>query len=218
MTEPIRVLLVDDHEIVRQGLVFFLSTQADIEVVGQAENGERALELAASLNPDVVLMDIVMPGKDGIEATLQLKESHPEIAILALTSYIDQNKVIDALSAGMSGYIMKDISSGELIRAIKAAAQEEIYFSPEAAKYVARRVSGQSSSSPSPQILTEREIEVLGLLSRGLNNTDIGSDLNISIKTVKTHVSNILQKLNLENRTQAALYALRHNLVSLDET
>lgn len=218
MAKPIRVLLVDDHELVRQGLIFFLSTQPDINVVGQADNGMQALEMIELHNPDVILMDIVMPGMDGIEVTHKIKNRHPEIAILALTSHIDQSKVIDALSAGMSGYIMKDVTSAELVRAIKAANQDEIYFSPAAAKYVAGRISKQTTNSPDPQVLTEREVEVLRLLSRGLNNADIASDLSISSKTVKTHVSNILQKLQLENRTQAALYALRHHLSSLDET
>jgi NarL family two-component system response regulator LiaR len=203
---------------VRKGIRALLTEVDDLDVVGEAGDGRQAVALAQSTQPDVILMDIVMPEMDGIEVTQRIKESNPEIAILALTSYIDQNKVIDALSAGMSGYIMKDISATELIRAIKAAARDEIYFSPAAAKYVARRVSRQASSSPMPEVLTERELEVLCLLARGLNNTDIGTDLNISTKTVKTHVSNILLKLNLENRTQAALYALRHNLISLAET
>ncbi|KAA3657068.1 MAG: DNA-binding response regulator [Chloroflexi bacterium] len=214
----IRVLLVDDHEMVRQGLIYFLSTQQGIEVVGQAENGFQAVEMVAELSPDVVLMDLVMPDMDGIEAAIQIKEVREETAVLALTSYVDQEKVIDALSAGMAGYIMKDVSSEELTRAIRAAAKDEIYLSSEAAKYVARQVRTKADQTPAPTVLTHREIDVLCLLARGLNNTDIGTELNISIKTVKTHVSSILNKLQLENRTQAALYALRHNLISLDET
>ena len=216
--QNIRVLLVDDHEMVRQGLIYFLSTQCGIEVVGQAENGFGAVEMVTELIPDVVLMDLVMPDMDGVEAAIKIRGVREETAVLALTSYIDQEKVIDALSAGMAGYIMKDVSSEELTRAIRAAAKDEIYLSPEAAKYVARRVRSNTDQTPAPAVLTHREIDVLCLLARGLNNTDIGSELNISIKTVKTHVSSILQKLQLENRTQAALYALRHNLISLDDT
>ena len=218
MNDTIRILIVDDHELVRQGLVFFLSTQSTIQVVGQAENGEKAVTLAADLEPDVILMDIVMPVMDGIETCRKIKEIMPDIPILALTSYIDQNKVVDALQAGMAGYIMKDIDSAELIRAIKAASKDEIYFSPAASRMIAQNLKNEAEIDVPVSVLTEREIDVLKLLSKGENNHDIAEDLNISSKTVKTHVSKILQKLNLENRTQAALFALRNNLISLDET
>lgn len=210
---PIRVLLVDDHELIRQGLIIFLKTAAGMTVVGEAGDGCEAVELVQRLRPDVVLMDLVMPGMDGIAATRLLKAEHPEVEVLALTSYIDEEKVLDALSAGAAGYVMKDVSPAELVRAIRAAAAGQVYLSPAAAAYLANHVRPRREPEPSPDALTCRELEVLRLLARGLSNQAIAEDLHISPKTVKAHVGTILQKLHLENRTEAAVYALRMHLV-----
>jgi NarL family two-component system response regulator LiaR len=213
----IRVLLVDDHEVVRQGLRYFLSTQANIDVIGEASSGAESIALTASTHPDVILMDIVMPDMDGMATTRAIKAVHPDVAILALTSYIDQAKVTDALAAGMVGYIMKDVKAAELARAIRSAAVDDIYLSPQAVHYLAKQVIKRDSHTISPEVLTERELDVLRLLTRGLSNQDIADDLQISIKTVKVHIANIFSKLGTSTRIQAALYALRHNLVPLDE-
>ena len=216
-TKPIQVLLVDDHEMVRQGLGIFLNASPDITVVGQAQNGLEAIQRVQENPPDVVLMDLIMPELDGVEATRRIKALFPEVEIIALTSYVDEAKVVDALAAGVAGYVMKDVKPAELVRAICAAAQGEMYLSPAAARLLAKRVSPAKSPEPSPEVLTERELDVIRLIARGLSNQDIAKDLNISAKTVKTHISAILQKLNLTSRTQAALYALRRNLVPLND-
>lgn len=211
----IRVLLVDDHEMVRQGLVFFLSIQADIRVVDQAANGLEAVQKAAQHRPDVILMDLVMPEMDGIEATRQIKMQYPAIEVLALTSYSDEERVTEAIEAGVAGYVMKDINPVELARAIRSAARGEMYLSPSAARFLARRIRSSTPVLLDP--LTPRELEVLTRLARGLNNQDIAQDLVISPKTVKAHLGSIFQKLGVNSRTQAALYALQHNLVRLEE-
>jgi len=215
----IRVLLVDDHQMVRQGLLYFLSAQEGIEVVGQAENGLQAVTMVEETRPDVVLMDLAMPEMDGLEALRRIKADHADIEVLVLTSFVDDEKVLAAIEHGASGYLMKDIKPGELARAIRAAARGEVYLHPEAARHLAQaQYPGASDrEEPSPAILTEREREVLELVARGLSNQDIADTLTITLKTVKTHVSNILHKLGLESRVQAALYALRHNLVPFDE-
>ncbi|MEM4234963.1 MAG: response regulator transcription factor [Candidatus Methanomethylicaceae archaeon] len=215
MTEKIRVLIVDDHEIVLQGLKFYLSTQSDIEVVGTAQTGEEAIKLAVEFQPNVIIMDLVMPGMDGIEAAREIKNQMPDIAILALTSFVDQKKVLDALNAGVSGYVTKNTGSKDFVAAIKSVANGEIFLSTQAAKYLAQYMQQQSTLKGELDKLTEREIEIVRLVAQGLNNKEIALRLDISIKTVKTHISNILQKLNLDNRTQIALFALRHNLIDL---
>jgi NarL family two-component system response regulator LiaR len=209
------VLLVDDHELVRQGLIIFLKT-ANIAIVGEAADGCEAIRLADQQRPDVVLMDLVMPGMDGIEATRRIKAMHPPIEVLALTSYIDEEKVLDALSAGAAGYVMKDVSPGELVRAIQAAAAGQVYLSPAAASYLAAHVRPRREPAPNPDALTARELEVLQRIARGLSNQAIAEDLQISPKTVKAHVGAILQKLHLENRTEVAVYALQQHLVQPD--
>lgn len=213
---PIRVLLVDDHELIRQGLIIFLKTAVGITVVGEASNGREAVDLVTRLRPNVVLMDLVMPGMDGIAATRLIKAEHPEVEVLALTSYIDEGKVLDALNAGAAGYVMKDVSPAELVRAMRAVAAGQVFLSPAAASYLTSHVLGRREPEPSPDALSGRELEVLQLLARGLSNQAIAEDLQISPKTVKAHVSTILQKLHLENRTEAAVYALRMHLVQLD--
>jgi two-component system, NarL family, response regulator LiaR len=207
---PIRVLLVDDHTVVRQGLRMFLSLDPELEVVGEAENGKQALDMAHQLLPDVVLMDILMPVMDGLEATAAVRQQLPDTEVIALTSVLEDGSVVGAIRAGAIGYLLKDTEAEELIRAIKAAAGGQVQLSPKAAARLMREVRVPDS----PEALTERETEVLRLLAEGKANKEIAHILSIGEKTVKTHVSNILQKLNVSSRTQAALYAVRVGLVS----
>jgi NarL family two-component system response regulator LiaR len=213
----IRVLLVDDHPMVRTGVELFLTSNPEFEVVGQAGNGQEAIDLTLAIQPDVICMDLVMPGMDGIIATQRIKAILPSVEILAITSYIDIEKVLSAIRSGVSGYLMKDASPTELTRAIRAVARGEMYLHPEAARKLAQHFQPTQAVIEPVQVLTLREIEVIKLVARGLNNQDIAEDLGISLKTVKAHISSILEKLNLENRVQAAIYALQHNIVSLDD-
>jgi len=215
---PVRVLLVDDHQMVRQGLIFFLSTQPGIVVVGQAGSGEEALRQIDTLLPDVVLMDIVLPQMNGIEALRRISAAHPEINVIMLSSFIDDVKLKEAIEAGAAGYLMKDVDPEELAAAVHATRRGELYLHPKAARRLAEmmRPGPGEEQEPSPDVLTEREREVLELVTRGLSNQEIALQLNITLKTVKAHVSSILQKLGLENRVQATLYALRHQIVELE--
>jgi NarL family two-component system response regulator LiaR len=213
----IRILLVDDHKMVRQGLIFFLSAQPDFQIVGEASNGVEAIHLAHELRPHVVLMDLVMPVMSGLEAIPQIKTQHPEIEILAVTSFVDDEKVLAAIQEGATGYMMKDATPNEIARAIRSVAQGEMYLHPEAARRLARSLQAKAHPALLLSSLTDRELEVLRLIARGLSNQDIADDLCISFKTVKVHVSSILQKLDLKSRVQVVLYALRHNIVPLDE-
>jgi DNA-binding NarL/FixJ family response regulator len=211
--EKIRVLLVDDHHVVRQGLVMFLGLDPELQVVGEAADGVQAVQLADQVEPNVILMDLLMPVMDGLTAIQKIKQAHPEIEIIALTSVLEDDKVYKAVHAGAMGYLLKDTRADELAKAIKAASRGEVQLHPEAAKRLIREVRMPES----PEKLTERETEVLRLIAKGLSNKDIAHQLVVSEKTVKTHVSNVLAKLHLPSRTQAALYALREGLVSLDE-
>ena len=215
---PVRVLLVDDHQMVRQGLIFFLATQPGIDVVGQAASGEEAIRLVETLQPDVVLMDIVLPHLDGIEALRVIKETYPATDVIVLSSFIDDQKLKQAIQAGAAGYLMKDIDPEELAAAVHATRRGEIYLHPKAARRLAEmmRPGPDEQQEPAPHILTERELQVLELVTRGLSNQEIAVQLNITLKTVKAHVSSILLKLGLENRVQATLYALRHQIVELE--
>ncbi len=210
----IRVLLVDDHSVVRQGLRIFLGLDDELEVVGEARNGVEAVRLAQELEPDVVLMDILMPEMDGLEATRRIRAAQPDTEVIALTSVLENEKVFDAIRSGAIGYLLKDTESEELRRAIKAAAAGQVQLSPQAA---ARLLRDRRPSEPQIEPLTPRETEVLQLLARGLANKEIARDLGIGEKTVKTHVSNILSKMGVLSRTQAALQAVRMGLVSSDE-
>ena len=209
----VRVLITDDHSVVRQGLRMFLSLDPELEVVGEAANGEEALRMARDLSPDVVLMDLVMPVMDGISATGAIRSELPDVEVIALTSVLEDASVTGAVKAGAIGYLMKDTGAEELGRAIKAAAEGRVYLAPEAAARLMREVR----TPESPEALTERETEVLQLLARGKANKQIATSLYVTEKTVKAHVSSILAKLGVQSRTQAALYAVRAGLVSMRE-
>jgi NarL family two-component system response regulator LiaR len=214
--EQIRVLLVDDHNVVRQGLKLFLATQPDIEVVGEAENGVAAVAAVGKVQPDVVLMDLVMPQLDGIGATQQIKTRYPDVEVIALTSFVEDAQVAAVVKAGAIGYLLKDVQPAELAAAIRAAQRGEVHLHPQAARRLMQAIGPKEPPSVA-EPLTEREIEVLKALARGESNKKIADTLVVSEKTVKAHVSNILGKLNLQSRTQAVLYALRHGMVSLED-
>lgn len=211
---PIKVLLVDDHAVVLNGLRMFLSLDSELAVVGQATNGAEAVALAHELTPDVVLMDLLMPIMDGITATTIIRRELPEVEVVALTSVLEDEKVIGAIRAGAIGYLLKDTEADELRRAIKAAAAGQVQLSPQ----VVERLLHEVKSPDSPQRLGDYEQEVLRLLARGRSNNEIAQALHVGEKTVKTLIGGILEKLGVPSRTQAALYALRTGLVSLDET
>jgi NarL family two-component system response regulator LiaR len=208
-----RVLITDDHGVVRQGLRMFLSLDPEFEVVGEAENGREARAMASELQPDVVLMDLLMPVMDGISATEAIRKELPEVEVVALTSVLEDASVTGAVRAGAIGYLLKDTDSDELSRAIKAAAEGRVHLAPEAAARLMREVRAPEN----PEALTDRETEVLKLVARGKANKQIAGTLYVSEKTVKAHVSAILMKLGVQSRTQAALYAVRAGLVSMDE-
>ncbi len=205
----IRIVLADDHSVVRQGLKMFLGLDPELEVIGEAANGQEAVEMAGLLKPDVVLMDMLMPVMDGITATQQIRQKYPETEVIAVTSVLDDGSVVGAVRAGAIGYLLKDTQADELCRAIKAAAAGQVQLSPEAAARLMREVRAPES----PESLTERETEVLRLLAMGKANKEIARALTIGEQTVKTHVSNILAKLGVQSRTQAALHAARIGLV-----
>ncbi len=209
MTAPTRVVIVDDHAVVRRGLRAFLELQPDIEVVGEAPDGATAEQVSASVRPDLVLMDLVMPGSDGIATIRRLRAAHPAMAVLVLTSYVDDVHVFAALEAGAAGYLLKDVQPDELIRAIRQVRQGEPALHPKVAARLVQRTAQPSSFAD----FTPRERDVLRLLAEGFANKEIARRLSLSEKTVKTHVSNILQKLGVADRTQAALLAVRRGLV-----
>ena len=220
-TAPIRVLLVDDHAMVRRGMRDFLSLHDDLEIVGEAADGAAAIEGAATLRPDVVVMDLLMPGVDGIDATARIKAAHPDVEIVAITSFIEEARIVAALEAGASGFLLKDAEADELAAAIRAAASGEVHLDPAVAGIVARRMRsrpgsglGGDADSGAGTIgsLTARERDVLGAVARGLSNRAIADELGITERTARTHVSNILAKLGLASRTQAALLAVQHGL------
>src|SRR5215208_76202 len=205
----IRILIADDHSVVRQGLKMFLGLDPDLEVVGEAENGVEAVQMARELRPDVVLMDLLMPRMDGIQATTAIRGELPDVEVLALTSVLEDASVVGAVRAGAIGYLLKDTQSDELRRAIKAAAAGQVQLSPQAAARLMREVR----SPESPEALTDRETEVLRLIARGKANKEIARVLAIGDQTVKSHVGRILAKLGVQSRTQAALHAVRIGLV-----
>lgn len=209
----IRLLIADDHHVVRRGLIFFLKTQQEIEIVGEAKNGQEAVKLAEELKPDVILMDLVMPVMDGIEATRQIKQHNPAVKIMMLTSFSDHDHVIPAIEAGASGYQLKDVEPDELVRAIKQLLSGENQLHPKATTHLLTHLNNKNKEEKSPlDELTNRERDVLREIANGKSNKEIASSLFITEKTVKTHVSNVLAKLNLSDRTQAALFAVRHGV------
>ena len=238
MKKPIRILLVDDHAIVRDGIRSLLKTQPDIEVVGEADNGQAAVSMVGNLEPDIVLMDLVMPGMDGIEAIRRIVDSRPGSRILVLTSFSAEDKVFPAIKAGAMGYLLKDCDSEELVRAILQVHRGESSLHPRIARMLLQEMAaprGEGISRPPPRQerptadppwtglaasqdrLTERELAVLKLVAHGKSNREIADELVVAEGTVRTHVSNILSKLHLVSRTQATLFALREGLTSLDD-
>lgn len=219
MSQPIRIFIADDHHIVRRGIRDLLDTEPDFALVGEATNGQEAVAAIADLQPDVILMDLVMPVLDGIEATRQIKAQHKAAKILVLTSFATDDKVFPAIKAGALGYLIKDTGPEELVQAIRQVHRGEASLHPTIAQKLLAEVA-QQEKRPSPATtdpLTEREMDVLKLLARGLSNQEIAELLVIGVTTVYSHVSNILSKLHLATRTQAALYALREGYVPLHD-
>ena len=218
MNETITMMLVDDHAIVRGGVRAYLETQSDLDVVGEASSGAEAVKLAAELVPDVVLMDLVMPEMDGVEATWRLRQVSPRSNVVVLTSYHEDSHIFPAIKAGALSYLLKDIAPDELADAIRAAARHEAILHPQVASRLVQEMRGErKTGSAVYSDLSERELEVLRLIAEGLSNAEIAQRLFLSEKTVKSHVSNILGKLHLADRTQAAVYAWREGVVRGDD-
>jgi NarL family two-component system response regulator LiaR len=213
----IRVLITDDHKVVRRGLRGFLELDPTLEVVGEASNGEEAVEMARRLEADVVLMDLLMPVMDGIDATREIRRLMPEVEVVALTSVLEDAAVTGAIRAGAIGYLLKTTEADELCEAIKAAAAGQVRLAPEAAARLMREVRAPESPEALAEPLTERETEVLKLIARGLGNKQIAKELFVAMSTVKTHVNNLYRKLGVSSRTQAALYAARVGLVPTED-
>ena len=209
MSDMIRVLLVDDHTVVRRGLRLAFGLEGDFEIVGEAENGRQAIEAVAALMPDVVVMDLLMPVMNGVDATRAIRRDHPEVEVVALTSVLEDRLVIDVVEAGASGYLLKETRPDELFEAVRAAARGEVRLDPRAQQRLVREVRAPEVR----EALTERELEVLKLIAAGASNKAIAQQLGISEATVKSHVSNLLSKLGLKSRTQAALHAIREGWV-----
>jgi len=212
MAQPITLLIVDDHQLVRWGVRTFVATQPDITVVGEAASGEEALRLAMEHAPDVALVDLVMPGLDGVEVTRRLKQQSPRTQVIVLTSYHEDEHIFPALRAGARSYLLKDVSTRELADAVRKAAAGEAVMHPRVAARVIQELRSPAREEIAPD-LSEREREVLRLIAEGISNAEIAERLIISENTVKSHVSNILGKLHLADRTQAAVYAWREGLV-----
>jgi two-component system, NarL family, response regulator LiaR len=210
--QKISVLIVDDHAIVRQGLRTFLELQDDITVAGEAANGRAAVEMTAQLKPDVILMDLVMPELDGISAIRQVRALGLPTQVIALTSFVEDAKVISAIQAGACSYVLKDIAPDELVETVRAAHRGEARLHPDVARKLMNQVARPSTPPPAATDLTEREVEVVRLVAKGMSNKEIADTLVISEKTVKTHMSSILGKLSLEDRTQLAIFALKNGL------
>ncbi len=215
MNEVIRVLIADDHPVVREGLAGLIAFKSGLEVVGEAEDGVEAVLKAHNLKPDVIVMDLMMPRKDGLEATKEIKQKNPQARILILTSFAEDKKLLQVLEIGALGCLLKDSSPQELVRAIRDVYRDKLTLHPAIAR---KLIDKYCQPPPAEDLLTEREVEVLKLVARGLSNRDVAKTLVISEQTVRSHVTNILGKLHLDNRTQAVLYALRKGIAKLDET
>jgi NarL family two-component system response regulator LiaR len=212
MMEKIRVMVVDDHEMVRRGICSYLETEDDLEVVGQAGSGRSAAEMARKLKPDVILMDLIMEHGTGVEATTEIKRDLPDVQIIILTSYIDENLIFPALEAGALSYLLKTSQADEIVDAIRLAVKQEAVIEPKVATKMLTKMRDSGERRPHSD-LTDRELEILVLIGEGKTNQEIADELFIGIKTVKTHVSNVLSKLGVEDRTKAAVYAHRNKLV-----
>ncbi len=209
----IKVLLVDDHEMVRIGLAAVLSTEDDIEVVGEASGGQEGIRLAMEYKPDVVLMDLVMEGMDGIETTRRLLQQHSDCKVIVLTSFIDDEKIYPVIEAGAFSYLLKTSRAAEIAQAIRSAVKGQSVLESQVASKLMNRFRAPKQAAQPHEELTEREMEVLRLIAAGKSNQDVADELFIGVKTVKFHVTNILAKLGVEDRTQAAIYAYKHGLV-----
>ncbi len=211
---PIRVMLVDDHAVVREGLRSYLELEESLDIVGEASNGREAVRRAHELRPDVILMDLVMPEMDGIAATKAIREQHPNTKVIVLTSFVEEEKVIPAIQAGAAGYLLKNVSAPELVRAIQAAVGGQAQLDPLVARKLMERVTAppRDPEAALADLLTDREREVLKLIASGYSNKEIAREMVVSERTVKGHVSNILNKLGVQDRTQAALFAVKHHL------
>lgn len=216
MAKTIRILICDDHAVVREGLRALIATESDIEIVGEAADGEQTIAAYRALRPDVALLDMVMPRMDGLNAIKAIKTEFPEANILVLTSFAEDDMVFPAIKSGALGYLLKDTSPEELIRAIRDVSRGEASLHPSIARRLIQELSQPTTLPPTPEPLTERELGVLKLVAKGYSNEDIAEALVVSERTARGHVSSILNKLHLANRTQAALYALREGLASLD--
>lgn len=217
MTNSIRILITDDHAIVRKGVRTLINSEAGMEVVGEAADGIEAVLKARSLQPDVILMDLVMPRQGGVESIIEIKKERPNARILVLTSFAEEEKVFSAIKAGALGYLLKDSSPEQLVQAIHDVYRGESSLHPTIALKLIREISQPADLPPTEDPLTEREVEVLKLVAQGLTNQEIAEALFISERTVGNHIGSMLNKLHLANRTQVALYALRKGLASLDD-
>ncbi len=218
MTEKIKVVLVDDHSMIRIGLKAYLETLPDMHVVGEAASGEEAVKIVSETRPDVVLMDLIMTGMDGVEATRQVKHIHPAAQVIILTSYHEDSHIFPAIKAGALSYVLKDIDPDDLAMAIRKAHTGQAMLNPQVAARMVKELQGSSAQEANPFVeLTERELDVLRLVALGKTNQEIAADLVISEKTVKTHLTNLLAKLHLKDRTQAAAYAWQNGIVRRDQ-
>jgi NarL family two-component system response regulator LiaR len=215
MTKIIRLLVVDDHAVVRQGISAWIDSEVDLQLIGEACDGIEAVEKALALNPDVILMDLMMPKKDGIEAITDILREDPDAHILVITSFSEQIRAIPAINAGALGFIVKDTSPEEMLQAIRQVSQGNPWLSHEITRMLMRNRASKKPSTSLEDPLTKREIEVLKLIARGFSDVDIANELVISTTTVRFHISNILAKLHLKNRTQVALYAIKEGYVSI---
>jgi NarL family two-component system response regulator LiaR len=219
MSEPIRVVLVDDHSMIRIGLKAYFDTISDIEVVGEASSGEDALRVVEETHPDVILMDLIMTGMDGVEATQQVKKICPTCKVIILTSYHEDSNIFPALRAGALSYVLKDIDPDDLAKAIRAAYAGDAMINPQVAARMVKEIQGGNKNEMNPFVdLTDRELDVLRMIAVGKNNQEIAAELVVSESTVKTHITNLLSKLHLKDRTQAAAYAWQNGIVRRDET